>query len=383
MDRRRSSHIIPEIYEATLETGHWNYVLAMIAKLTKSKTACLYYKNRELNFTDTVAQYGMPVDMSLNIGGYLEKLDSLFDQQNSNNSSISSYEMYSPDSHRTVAESTEFYNSWMKPNDIYYIAGGHFIDEPTHKASLAILRSKQDGVWGKGDIRVLDEILPHLKRALNIYSEFTLLKTKQDALLKSLDRLVIGLILYDKYARVVYTNPTAESIIKNHPALQIHGDNLLLANPDEDRNLRQIIVDTAEIDPDDSWKQSVAIGVTHPNYDSPLPLLVTPMHAQLIPSEFDYEGAKVAVFISDPDLKHPISVDSLISVYGLTRSEAQVAISLVNGHKIEEIAKSSNHSTHTIRSQLKSVFRKVGVSRQSDLVKVLLTGPLAQRRKSN
>ena len=107
------------------------------------------------------------------------------------------------------------------------------------------------------------------------------------------------------------------------------------------------------------------------------------MHAQLIPSEFDYEGAKVAVFISDPDLKHPISVDSLVSVYGLTRSEAQVAISLVNGHKIEEIAKSSNHSAHTIRSQLKSVFRKVGVSRQSDLVKMLLTGPLAQRRKSN
>ena len=96
-----------------------------------------------------------------------------------------------------------------------------------------------------------------------------------------------------------------------------------------------------------------------------------------------YEGAKVAVFLTDPNLQQPISVDNLVSVYGLTPSEAQVAITLANGHNIDEIAKTSNHSAHTIRSQLKSVFRKTGVSRQSELIKLLLTGPFAQRRRSS
>jgi DNA-binding CsgD family transcriptional regulator len=106
------------------------------------------------------------------------------------------------------------------------------------------------------------------------------------------------------------------------------------------------------------------------------------MHAHLITSDLDYEGAKVAMFLSDPNQQQPISIDSLVSVYSLTPSEAQVSISLANGHSIDEIAKQSHHSSHTIRSQLKSVFRKTGVSRQSELIKLLLTGPFAHRRRS-
>ena len=193
---------------------------------------------------------------------------------------------------------------------------------------------------------------------------------------------MIGLILYDRNAKVVYINPTARAIIEQHPALLFEEGDLLLINPEEERHLRQTILHTASIDPDDSWKQSVAIGVTHPDVESPLPLLVTPMHAHLITSDLDYEGARVAVFLSDPNLQQPISIDNLVSVYGLTPSEAQVAISLANGHSIDEIANASHHSAHTIRSQLKSVFRKTGVSRQSELIKLLLTGPFAQRRRS-
>ena len=172
------------------------------------------------------------------------------------------------------------------------------------------------------------------------------------------------------------------SIIESHPALELQDGELILTNPKDDKRLRKAITDSAGIDPDDSWKQSVAIGITHPDAEAPLPILVTPMHANLITSDLNYEGAKVAVFLSDPNLQQPISIDALASVYGLTPSEAQVSISLANGHSIEEIATTSNHSSHTIRSQLKSVFRKTGVSRQSELIKLLLTGPFAQRRRS-
>jgi hypothetical protein len=47
MDRRRSSHIVSEIYEATIDASHWDYVVTMIAKLTRSNAACLYYINKD------------------------------------------------------------------------------------------------------------------------------------------------------------------------------------------------------------------------------------------------------------------------------------------------------------------------------------------------
>jgi DNA-binding CsgD family transcriptional regulator/PAS domain-containing protein len=382
MDRRRSSHIVPEIYEATIDPGHWDYVVTMIAKLTRSKSACLYYKNKEMEFASTIAQYGFPDEQRHAVGDRCDTIDHMFCVKDAQASEEATCTQFFPGSNGVVQADDELYLDWMKPNGIFHIGGAQFVDTESHKAGIAILRDEETGGWSDGELRVIDEILPHLRRALNIHSEFTHLRLKQDALLQGLDRLVIGLILYDHNAQPVYINPTAEAIIKQHPALQLHEGDMLLTNPEDEKNLRKTIIDTAQIDPDDSWKQSVAIGITHPDVDAPLPVLVTPMHAHLITSDLDYEGAKVAVFLSDPNLQQPISVDSLVSVYNLTPSEAQVAISLANGHSIEEIANSSHHSAHTIRSQLKSVFRKTGVSRQSELIKLLLTGPFAQRRRS-
>ena len=382
MDRRRSSHIVPEIYEATIDPNHWDYVVSMIAKLTKSKSACLYYKNKDMEIASTIAQYGLAATERLSFHQQCDALDNMFRSKSGNGSQELTCTQFYPGSNGVMSDDSELYQQWMKPNDLYHVGGTKFVDTDTHRAGIAILRAKEAGEWSEGELRVIDEVLPHLKRALNIYSEFTHLRLKQDALLKGLDRLVIGLILYDHNAQPVYINPTAEAIIEQHPALLLEDGNLILTNPEDDRNLRQTITNTAEIDPDDSWKQSIAIGITHPDVESPLPILVTPMHAHLVTSDLDYEGAKVAVFLSDPNLQQPISIDSLVSVYNLTPSEAQVSISLANGHSIDEIATQSNHSAHTIRSQLKSVFRKTGVSRQSELIKLLLTGPFAQRRRS-
>jgi DNA-binding CsgD family transcriptional regulator len=382
MDRRRSSHIIPEIYEATIDPSHWDYVVSMIAKLTRSRLACLYYKNKEMDFASTIAQYGMPDDQRMNFGDQCESLDNMFCNRGSSASENTQCTQFYPGSNGVMQPDSKIYQQWMKPNGLFHVGGAQFVDSGSHKAGIAILRDEAAGVWSEGELRVINEILPHLKRALNIHSEFTHLRLRQDALLMGLDRLVIGLILYDHHAKPVYINPTAKAIINQHPALQMQDGDLLLINPEDEKHLRRTIIHTAEIDPDDSWKQSVAIGISHPDVEAPLPLLVTPMHAHLITSDLDYEGARVAVFLSDPNLQQPISIDSLVSVYNLTPSEAQVAISLANGHSIDKIASSSNHSAHTIRSQLKSVFRKTGVSRQSELIKLLLTGPFAQRRRS-
>lgn len=382
MDRRRSAHIVPEIYEASIDPAHWDYVVSMIAKLTKSRSACLYYRNKATNIANTIANYGLNGDQIASFDNHLDTLDELLSAGDNFNPEEAGFMLlYSPDGSSKSAESS-INEAWMKPNNFRFMGGAQFVDTETHKAGLMILRGKKDDDWSEGEIRVIDEILPHLNRALKIHSEFTHLRLKQDALLKGLDRLVIGLILYDRNARPVYINPTARTIIETHPALEMHEGDLLLVNAEDERNLRKTIIETAEIDPEDSWRQSVAIGITHPDAELPLPLLVTPMHAHLITTDLDYEGARVAVFLSDPNLQQPISIDSLVSVYHLTPSEAQVAISLANGHSIDQIALKSNHSAHTIRSQLKSVFRKTGVSRQSELIKLLLTGPFAQRRRS-
>ena len=384
MDRRRSSVIVPEIYKATVDSSHWDYVLETVAKLTRSKTACLYYLDKNVGMVNPIAQYGSPPHMIQIYNMQFAKLDTLFDKTaDGDKTGDPLHQFFFPGSPHFSELDSEITDDWMKPQGIHYIARIQFLNTETHNASIMVLRGEEAGAWSDGDIRVIDEIVPHLKRAMDIHAEFTRLRMKQDALIQGLDRLVIGLILYDQNAHAVYINPTAKAIIKSHPALALNEDGLYLYHAEDNRELRKTILKTATIDTDDSWKQSVSIGITHPDIPAPLPLLVTPMHAHLLTTEVAYEGAQVAVFISDPNMLQPISVDNLVSVYKLTPSEAQVAISIANGHSIEIIAKQTSHSAHTIRSQLKSTFKKTGVTRQSELIKLLLTGPFAHRRRSS
>jgi DNA-binding CsgD family transcriptional regulator/PAS domain-containing protein len=383
MDRRRSSILIPEIYKATVDPGNWNHVLEEVAALTHSKTACLYYLDKNLGLSSTVGLSCCPTHMIQNYNKQFAKLDSLFDKEVSNDEKGDPLcQFFCPRSNGSPAADSDLYENRMNPEGIDDLGRIRFLNDDSHKVAIAVLRDEDAGHWDEGDIRVFDDIVPHLKKALDIQAEFTRLRLKQDALLNGLDRLVIGLILYDRNVRAVYMNPMAKAIIKEHPALALGKEGLFLYNIEDDRKFRRTIKQTASIDLKDSWKRSVAIGVIHPDVDAPLPLLVTPIQAHLLTSDLDYEGAQVAVFLSDPNLRPPISVNNLVSVYGLTPSEAQVAISIADGHRIEDIAKASNHSAHTIRSQLKSTFKKTGVSRQSELMRLLLTGPFAHRRRS-
>ena len=79
--------------------------------------------------------------------------------------------------------------------------------------------------------------------------------------------------------------------------------------------------------------------------------------------------------IGDPERTQPIVPEALRTVYGLTPAEARLAIAIANGLSLDEIAALEAAQKGTLRSQLKAIFQKVGLNRQADLVKVLMTGP--------
>ncbi|WP_181705740.1 helix-turn-helix transcriptional regulator [Chthonobacter rhizosphaerae] len=61
----------------------------------------------------------------------------------------------------------------------------------------------------------------------------------------------------------------------------------------------------------------------------------------------------------------------LQALFDLTRAEARVAKGIMEGKTPADLARTLGVSVDTVRTQLKSVFAKVGVSRQADLVRLL------------
>ena len=64
--------------------------------------------------------------------------------------------------------------------------------------------------------------------------------------------------------------------------------------------------------------------------------------------------------------------DVLIALFGLTPAEARLAIRLVNGLSLDEAAISLGVSRNTAKSHLRAVFSKTGVTRQPQLIQLIL-----------
>ncbi len=68
------------------------------------------------------------------------------------------------------------------------------------------------------------------------------------------------------------------------------------------------------------------------------------------------------------DLAEPLHGAEVMHIFGLTSAEARVALRLAVGLSLAEIADESGVSVNTVRAQLRSIYAKTGVTKQSELV---------------
>jgi DNA-binding CsgD family transcriptional regulator len=77
------------------------------------------------------------------------------------------------------------------------------------------------------------------------------------------------------------------------------------------------------------------------------------------------------IFISDPDESPKLHEAALVQVYGLTGAEARLCNLLFQGSDLAEACATLRIARNTGRAHLRSIFHKLGVRSQSQLVGLL------------
>ena len=80
----------------------------------------------------------------------------------------------------------------------------------------------------------------------------------------------------------------------------------------------------------------------------------------------------MTVLLPSPPGAPPAFGDLLHVLFGLTPAEGVLAAHIGAGANLADVATIRGVTLDTVRAQLKSVFGKVGVTRQADLVRTLL-----------
>ena len=97
-----------------------------------------------------------------------------------------------------------------------------------------------------------------------------------------------------------------------------------------------------------------------------------------IPVSRDHAGFGVGrvaalVLIVEPGVRPAISPEIIAATLGLSRAESEVAAALAEGSTVPDIARTTYRAESTVRWQIKRIYAKLGLSRQADLVRIVLS----------
>ncbi|MCG8491488.1 MAG: hypothetical protein MI743_07730 [Sneathiellales bacterium] len=186
-----------------------------------------------------------------------------------------------------------------------------------------------------------------------------------------LNKLPLGVILLTASSQVLFFNDKAKKILDTKDGLILDADRKCRAtHSSESKKLTDLLASTLSPESGAPGEGEFAMSITREDSDTPLTVMLAPIGTGIA-------GKGAVLFVSDPSEPVELSIETICRLYALTPAEGRLALGLTNGHKLDDLAEEWGVSMHTVRSQLRQIFRKTDTSRQSELVKLILTGPAA------
>lgn len=252
---------------------------------------------------------------------------------------------------------------------------GCFVSRDKPVGSLVgIKRLEEQDAAAQWDAAMLRSLAPHLRRAFELHKQFLSLNAQRSATKRVLDHMPIGVLLVDRRGRVLTTNASADEIVAQGDGLTIERGGVRGEGGQETKALRALISDAAASSGANGPDVGGAMTLGRPSMRRAYWVLVAPLRGRL--AEEEGVPGIVALFVCDPERRHEIPTQALEAFFGLTPAEIRLLEALVNGMSLEEASEEFQVSKNTLRTQLHQIFRKTGTSRQSEVIKLVLTAPV-------
>jgi DNA-binding CsgD family transcriptional regulator len=267
---------------------------------------------------------------------------------------------------------TEMYQRWMRPMNIFYIAIVKLLATADNTiVSLHVGRGRDGEDFSRDDRVMLEYLAPHLRRAVQMQRRFALAEAEK----AGLDGLPWSIVYVDAAGAVLSCNAAASEMFTAGDGLSTRRGQITAAQARETAGLlaaiRQAAVATAgEAAP------PAALALQRPSGRRPLAVVAAPVRR---PAVRPGEAPAVVLFIADPERRAEPCQDVVRRLYGLTPAEARLACALLDADRLDDAAKTLGIGLSTAKTQLQAIFSKTGTCRQTQVVRLLLSGPAALR----
>ena len=285
---------------------------------------------------------------------------------------------------------TEIHNDYQRRLGIFYILGTALPLERGEIGCIGIHHSHKAGLFSAEQKTALGVFAPHFKRALKMRSMLSALDLEKQIAMDSLDRLSLGVLLVGSRCEILFANAVAERLIAKSAGILSTCGRLHLADGARSSILEQLILDASSLltpsrkGGDKMEKLAGGLGAQIKSCDGALSVLVdehrslsllvcpVPPHCRTLHAA---RPAAAMIFISESGAK-VVSPEIFSQLYGLSPAETRLVVALLEGERLQDYAERISITLNTAKTQLKHVFEKTGVARQSDLVRHILANPI-------
>jgi DNA-binding CsgD family transcriptional regulator/PAS domain-containing protein len=353
--------IVSSIYDAALVPDLWPSALQSIVDAAGAVGAAYLVWNKRTRRGDLVSQSGPLVGAAADYLSYYHELDGFRPMVE-----------VSPSGRRlrlseclpeAVLRRDEMYNDYLLKHGIGDVLAVRLLQSATHTVMLGLHQGTHQAPFAADRMAALQELLEMLGKAARLHTELSGLGSQASLTLRALDHVAAGVIVTDGDGRVIEMNLTAERIARRDDGLTVRQGILSARRVFENAQLVRFIAAAAE------QKTAAAMGrmlVGRRGGRPAYALTVAPLGAEL----GVYQRPLAIIFVADPDERSP-SERELAELFGLSPAESRLAMALLAGKRLRDVAVEFGVRITTLRTQLSFILKKVGVERQVDLVRVL------------
>lgn len=346
------SALVGDIYDAVLNPGVWNGVLARVCETLDAKAASINVNNPVDGRVSMFHEHGTdPAWTALLLSTYgamspigAAVLVADVDQP------IGAFDFI--DEEEYVA--SRFYTEWCAPQGYHDLIGALIAKRPREVGSFSAARDVSKGRFGSAHKEFVALIAPHIRRAVTISGLLERRAMEAGALVNVMEQLTAAVLLVDSTGMIVHMNASAQALCEDAVAAVKKSGRLRLTHDEAQRQLMAILA------------ASVSEPVLIPMTDlSGTGLIVAVLKAE-------QRSDLYAVIINRQEDELPPIGKHLAQLFALTPREVAVLMPLLQGRTIEMTAAELGITELTARTHLKRLMTKTGTSRQIDLVQTVL-----------
>jgi DNA-binding CsgD family transcriptional regulator len=363
------SELLEVLYSAPLQREQWERFLALVSQHTQSEASILLCANSrhtlsvsaqagKVHFDEMV--YSEQYAASDPIRGAIIKA--------APRGVVSDEELF-PNEGLTR---TDMYRTMLAANGIRYTS--HLLMAATVRRleAITIARTCEQGPMPKDCNHLLNLLLPHVQKALEIRQVLGVAQQRLAGVEAMVDASATATFLLTRQGRVLHSNAAAENLLRQADGLILHDGTLTTAEGRLRDPLRKLFQDAA-VPVSPQWKTEPvrALALHRSPGKRPLQLLASALPT----ASRNRSNAELVLLVTDPECPVNYPDDVLHALYGLSPAQTEVANGLLTGYTLDEIASLRRVSLGTVRQQVKSILTKTGTRRQSDLTRLLMSLP--------